>query len=583
MEDQDHIVNHLLAMAECLRTQENPKVKMAMKCVLSCFKLRMSPHLLAHCNLVYGRMLYYHTEQLQLAKEYLLQSYQMTANFDDIFKETHLQAFILICEICMAEQNFASIIPQMVAEIPGALAYPYLYHRLILLLTEMYTIQSRAEDAVRLLEMGRQNAPENSPLTLYYPLTVNLVKMKLNVMEGPDDQPPDIIKSICEMPRTHPAVPNLHLFARGTQLAYWLSRGQAKSAKGFLRDMQQESQVYANSELPEGFVWCMMDVITILTCVFTVAHSMTTCLLDKAQKYYGIATNHLKAMEMKHASKPYDASTARLLEKMRIILDELLCQMNIISCQPKKALLNIRCILEMSSRNRFLAEEFYPLTHLLLANYCIYNDDNSEAAARHFKLAVSGVKGQQTGIIAHLHAALFYLRTCRLRDYYAIADKVHLRCLEGQTPVIEILGYTLYMYHSYLFNRQNEFRSHVVHNLGATKKQDFFRFHSLVFPMFSTYFTGNPQNVHSSVCTLVWSKKMVDHALLLWTYLHIKDFVSETETVQGITLKETVESIEAASAALANSKVEARTDEHHQKLVNWFDGDPMNFLPRELL
>ncbi|CAJ0942473.1 unnamed protein product, partial [Mesorhabditis belari] len=580
MSSGDHVALGLLAMGECLRTQQPPKFKMAIKCVLSCFKQQMSTQLLAHCHLVYGKMLYFHTDQIDEAKENLLKSYKMMTTLGDVFKEARLQAFCIICEIYIINGAGPQIASQLKNEMAAAKSIPSIYNKLIFYLAEIFTLEGNAEDALKILEVGIQNNPSET-LIIYYKLTKNLVNMRIKGLICDPEEMAVVSQTIQALPQHLPHALNLRLFAMGSQLAFWLSRGQAKTARQFLKIMQMDCQTNANAPMPEDFLWGEMDALTILTCVFTVVHCAETCLLEKAIKYYGVATNHIKGLALKYSTKPYEAGVIRCLDRMRLVLEEVLAQMHIISCQPKAAITNMRSMLDISSRHLQLAEEYYPMVHLLMANYCVYFEENADYADKHFAIALKKIKDRSLNTMAHLQAALFYLSHCKQADYYSIADRVAQRSWENMAPSVVAMGHILHIYHTYLFKKHNEFRSHVVACLEVSKREDLFRSHSIVFQMFSTCFHGNPQNVLSGIGTLQWTKKLFDHSLLLWTYMHIAEIMKKGTAPTNVSEEETLKNIRISASALRDSKVEAANDPAHKALINWLDDDPSCFLQKE--
>ncbi|MFH4983126.1 hypothetical protein AB6A40_009835 [Gnathostoma spinigerum] len=58
----------LLAMAEHFRTMRSPKYKMAIKCVKACFKTPMSREMNTIVHFELGKLYFYYTENLDIAK-----------------------------------------------------------------------------------------------------------------------------------------------------------------------------------------------------------------------------------------------------------------------------------------------------------------------------------------------------------------------------------------------------------------------------------------------------------------------------------------------------------------------------------
>lgn len=69
--NQDAVAKALLGMAEALRTQDPPKLKMAIKCARSTLSMEISDEMKAICNLQLGKLLFFYTDNFELAKNHL--------------------------------------------------------------------------------------------------------------------------------------------------------------------------------------------------------------------------------------------------------------------------------------------------------------------------------------------------------------------------------------------------------------------------------------------------------------------------------------------------------------------------------
>lgn len=319
MSTAEHVAISLLAMAETLRTQQPPKFKMAIKCVMACFKQQLNDHMNALCNFELGKLYYFYTENQQTAKDHLELSYSMMSQIGDLFKEHRLQALCLICEIYISMNHGSAMLSYLKTELPVAKQfYPHIHSKMLLLYTEICALEENTSGALQAIDMGISSG--DTLTQIYFKLTKHLVNARFS---GTRIEPADaasVSQMIQSFSSESPHTANVRLFLIATQLAHNLSGGQSRSAKPLLRQMQQEVQNLANVPAPgPGLLWGETTALTILACVMTVISSALICSVERAHKYYGIATKHLSDVARRSAHRAHEPGISRALDKMKLV------------------------------------------------------------------------------------------------------------------------------------------------------------------------------------------------------------------------------------------------------------------------
>ncbi|KAK6026375.1 hypothetical protein OSTOST_07682 [Ostertagia ostertagi] len=188
-----------------------------------------------------------------------------------------------------------------------------------------------------------------------------------------------------------------------------------------------------------------------------------------------------------------------------------------------------------------LFEEFGPAIQSLLGHYCSYLRE-PDAAEKHFLAATKfkSCKDKNIWVMTHVNLAITYLAQCKHAEFYEIAD---------QTLIAECME--------------------------TAKTEDLFRLHGLSVLLFSIFV---PVNAEVILPTLDWSKKGHDHSLHCWS----NNTMARVLASHGMDGSAYIEAARKEMALLDEGVIRA---EHltnpSAALVEWFEGDPTAFLPKD--
>ncbi|ETN76500.1 hypothetical protein NECAME_03432 [Necator americanus] len=548
MSSGDHVAMTMLAMAETLRQLQPPKVKMAIKCAKGALTLSLSAEMAAHVKFQLGKLYFFYTENLELALQYLDSAYEMMTRMGEYFIQPRLEALVLICEALIhGPSNAAStnrVLTLIRSELGNAKAFPTIYAKLFFSYIEVNTIEGRAEDAMEACQVAIQQCADDPVVNLYFRLTKNMVSARVSGTVCDDSETVIIGQLINRLDQSSPTTANLKLFYICTLLAFMLADGKTRSSRQHLRTLQSEVQALSKDGacIQVGIRWMDTVPLTVFACLMTIVNSALQCNYERAAKYYTIAMRHIQDYNARASRNPCEYGILRSVQRMRMALNEMMAQCNIMACHPSMAMDNIRDMVQFSQRHGSdLFEEFGPAIQSLLGHYCCYLRE-PEAAEKHFIAAskFKSCKDKNVWVMTHVNLAITYLAQCKHAEFYEIAD---------QTLIAECME--------------------------TAKMEDLFRLHGLSVLLFSVFV---PVNAEVILPTLDWSKKGHDHSLHCWS----NNTMARVLASHGIDNSAYIEAARKEMALLDEGVIRAEHQTNPSAaLVQWFEGDPTAFLPKD--
>ncbi|VDL84276.1 unnamed protein product [Nippostrongylus brasiliensis] len=349
-----------------------------------------------------------------------------------------------------------SLSPEMTAHVRFQLGKLYFFYteNLDLALqalesSEVNTLEGRAEDALEACQVAIQHCVDDPVVNLYFRLTRNMVSARLSGAVCDESETMIIGQLINRLDQTSPATANLKLFYICTLLAFMLADGK--------------------------------------------------CNYERAAKYYTIAVRHIQDYNARASRNPCEYGILRSVQRMRMALNEMMAQCNIMACHPSMAMDNIRDMVQYSHRHgAALFEEFAPAIQSLLGHYCSYLRE-PEAAEKHFLAATKykSCKDKNMWVMTHVNLAITYLAQCKHAEFYEIADQLTPNRISSCSLIVKNNAQFLHAFHAYLLNKINECRTLIAECMETAKTEDLFRLHGLSVLLFSIFVPVNAE-VNSS-------------------------------------------------------------------------------------
>ncbi|CAJ0594053.1 unnamed protein product [Cylicocyclus nassatus] len=583
MSSGDHVAMTMLAMAETLRQLQPPKVKMAIKCAKGALTLSLSAEMAAHVKFQLGKLYFFYTENLELAVQYLDSAYDMMTRMGEYFIQPRLEALVLICEALIHGSPSAAssnrVLTLIRSELGNAKAFPTIYAKLFFFYIEMNTIEGRAEDAIEACQVAIQQCSDDPIVNLYFRLTKNMVSARVSGSVCDEAEAQVIGQLINRLDQAAPATANLKLFYICTLLAYMLADGKTRSSRQHLRTLQSEVQTLSKDGtcMQTGIRWMDTVPLTVFACLMTIVNSALQCNYERAAKYYTIAMRHIQDYYARASRNPCEYGILRSVQRMRMALNEMMAQCNIMACHPSMAMDNIRDMVQFSQRHGpDLFDEFGPAIQSLLGHYCIYLRE-SEAAEKHFIAAskFKSCKDKNVWVMTHVNLAITYLAQCKHAEFYEIADQLTPNRIADCSLIVKSNARFLHAFHAYLLNKIADCRSMIAECMETAKTEDLFRLHGLSVLLFSIFV---PVNAEVILPTLDWSKKGHDHSLHCWS----NNTMARVLSSHNVDNTAYVEAARREMALLDEGVIRAEHQTNPSAaLVQWFDGDPMAYLPKD--
>ncbi|CAI5437997.1 unnamed protein product [Caenorhabditis angaria] len=584
--NNDRIAMQMLAMAEVLRTQSPPKLKMAMKCARGALKLNLSKETEAHCHLQMGKMLFFYTDHFEAARDHLKLAYDMLLIMGDFYLLRRLEALCLICELYIHSRRWCvTDIENLIRkEMPIAKTYPHFYFKLLFYFIEATYLVDDMGAALDACTVGLQMVDANNKqMELYLRITKALITFQL-AREEPD--PADLLRigaMIKEM--EHDPSMSFHLknvkgFFMCTKLAFMISQGQSRTSRTLLRQIQQEVSSQKDQIAMPGMRWMDEKAMTVFACVMNVVGANVQGGYERALKYHNIAIKHADDVLNKSTNTPQEFGVVRCVSQMKMVSLEMMSLMNVMACRPNLALNNLQEMLYFSSKLgcSYVYEEYAPQIHYVLAMQSLYLN-RTDIALTHLTEALKTFpqKIRNTDPIAllRINLGMTYLNQMNMGAYYDISEELSPAKIAKCSPMVQNCHKAMVSFFDFLNNRTGPSKQLAQDGLQAAKAEDFFRLHSLFMMMLT-----NLMPVDESIVkpTVDFSKRSSDHAFALWGHTVYKRILDNAGGDSSECAQEIQRSMESLNT---DNLINLLRQSPAFNLLQWFNGSPFDYLPKE--
>uniref|UniRef100_A0A158PBI3 MAU2 chromatid cohesion factor homolog n=1 Tax=Angiostrongylus cantonensis TaxID=6313 RepID=A0A158PBI3_ANGCA len=208
--------------------------------------------------------------------------------------------------------------------------------------------------------------------------------------------------------------------------------------------------------------WMDTVPLTVFACLMTIVNSALQCNYERAAKYYTIAASR----------NPCEYGVLRSVQRMRMALNEMMAQCNIMACHPSMAVDNVLLLPRFNCYSQ--------------GHYCSYLRE-PEAAEKHFLAATKfkSCKDKNIWVMTHVNLAITYLAQCKLAEFYEIADQLTPNRIANCSLIVRNNAQFLHAFHAYLLNKVLECRTLIAECMETAKAEDLFRLYGLSILLFS--------------------------------------------------------------------------------------------------
>ncbi|VDN56673.1 unnamed protein product [Dracunculus medinensis] len=472
----DQYAISLLDIAEYFRTSNPPKYKMAIKCVKACFKTPISQEMNACASFELGKLYFYYTRNIDLAKFYLEQAYRCMKELGTVLTKNRIETACLLSEVYMQLKMYEPVKQILKEEVPYSREFHQFYAWLLFLLAEAYGTTGDWYNANEIISTGITifEQLENAPLECFFRLSQALVKTLL------------------------------------------------KNTKTCLRQLQSlvqtmKSTYDENTSQWPLFDWMGKETLTALTYLLTVIQSIHNCQMPRAYKYHTIALRHINDMRRLMVRSDWPVIRRRALEALaafEIILFENIATAQLMVAKPYEAISVINVMVEKMRLNADLFNCFEPQLHTLLGIYC-WSVRLPENAERQFQAALRTAKDTDTWIVINLSLAIVYLLTCKGSDFYGLFERITPGKLQSSSPLLKASAHFVHALHSYLQSRLQEAKSHLTDSVTIVRDEGAPRIQAL-----ATLLSAKLVSLEAPDMLLAannWAVKSADNSLILWS------------------------------------------------------------------
>ncbi|CAP30923.2 Protein CBR-MAU-2 [Caenorhabditis briggsae] len=405
--NQDEVAKALLGMAEALRTQDPPKLKMAIKCARSAVKLDTNDETRARCNLQLGKLLFFYTENFDLARNHLQLAYDKMTQMGDFAARERMHAISMIADLYIHYQNWPA------RPIKDALKHEILHTR------------------------GFQ--------TLTNKLLFQLIFLALEA-DPADKAHLEVIKD----------------FFVCTKLAYMFYQGKSRTSRQLLRQIQKQQT--SGETTIQGIRWLGEASMTLFACVMNITSALVQSNPGRLEKYFNLVVKHADDAIYKYTRTPQEPGVVRCINMIKMTTLEMMACCNVMACRPEQTLSNVRDMLEMCNRSsgpllyRFYAPHIQYILYHFGALEFFYHTQFSwfqnigglqccyfhqyDYAEKHFVSALNFINPDDTMshnkiAFINLNLAWTYLNQLKMADYYEVAERLTAPKIAGCSQMLK--------------------------------------------------------------------------------------------------------------------------------------------------
>uniref|UniRef100_A0AC34RL45 Cohesin loading complex subunit SCC4 homolog n=1 Tax=Panagrolaimus sp. JU765 TaxID=591449 RepID=A0AC34RL45_9BILA len=522
---EDTAALSFLAMAEHFRSSDPPCFKAAAKCLIASTKTNASPLIKGHCHYQLGKLLYYYTKNLALAKDHLMVAHQIFKSLGSHLEELRLRAACMIAECALCLQETDCILPLLREEAAYTRKHPAIHGKALLLTIESLAMVD-SNVALEVADMGLRyfNDLNDKVMECYFQLTKSLLYSRLS---GRDEQLSQSVSEFSTLITANPNVPNIddmRAFCYAIQLSYFLTTGMVNNSKRCLRQLQMTVQNKSKEEdMKPQFNWLRKELLTSLAYCMTALCNIQWGDYAKAIKYHTVSRNHLNELNAQ-MKKPEWGVIGRGHERfsahLYFALHDAVGQMYLARAMPEKVFENAT---EMVKVLRVVPKDlklFEGQIHLLLGQYFQYIN-LADAAEQQFIAVEKTTDDNDVIIMAKLCRCMLYLFQFKEHEFYDVFETVRYQNIESATATCKVVSQFVGAMHSYAHGRIAECKNLAADAVMTCQERDILRIQAMAMLIICRIFNCKDTE------TVAASKKMAqntnDPALQAWAIKSVID------------------------------------------------------------
>lgn len=601
----------LLSLAEEFRTKNPPDLKSCMQCLLAILNLPVSAPIIARTNYQLGSLIYRYTHDTNIAQTYLERAYEQTALSADLTL-VRLQVVALLVDIYLSQnqrQPAKQLLTRAINDTTtsgGGHHNLYWHYRFLLKLSHLNSEDGDFASANNLLSMGAQtaSATSDSYTNILFSLSKGMVLMVAKKYPNSMVQQPqhmhqvhpeqqlvntlaqagNLIEALQGYPLRKEA---LKVFFLVLQVCNLLNKGHNKSAKPYLRLLQQSIQTITNVNGPdalsieesnlispnmaENFIWLPKEHMCVLVYLVSVLHSMQAGFLDKAQKYTEKGLRQIDQIQLQSQTPDM------LLESFNILFLEHMSMCHLVMGNRVQAIKQTVQAMQLCHRGSpKLRIRHRGIVHTLLGFYAM-SMSMTEDAENHFSRVMNDNDvGTELRVMAMLNLALCYLqddtrRYERRNDVEVLLNRLNPEQLNSISFCLKAAAYYVYGLKAFYDERFNDAKRNLRETLKMANGEDLNRVTSCSLVLLGKIFNHSElprESLNMVVPAMKLAGKIPDIHVQLWASTVLREIYARDVNSQHHI--EAVNMHTSFSSRLNEDKIQASSLPEHS-YVQWLD------------
>uniref|UniRef100_A0A0R3RYZ3 MAU2 chromatid cohesion factor homolog n=1 Tax=Elaeophora elaphi TaxID=1147741 RepID=A0A0R3RYZ3_9BILA len=492
----------LLEGAEFFRAHNPPKYKMAIKCLKACFKTLMTHEMTSFVNFQIGKLYFYYTKNIELARHHLEQAYHGMKEAGTEYTKYRVEIACSIAEVYMQLKIFEPVKQLLRKESAHSRDFPLIHARLLFLLAEIHGAMNDWNNASEIVEAGASlfNQLGDPALECYFRLSsAMIISMDLSREE-------ELMKSIMEVSEKlvilsadNACLDYIKAFCCTVQICFFISAGLVRRVSLELADFS----IFKLNVIKNFDKYC-----NYVTGVYSV--------WVKAHKYHSIAMRHITDMRRLMAKSNWPVIRRGALDSLaafEIILLENISAAQLMLARPVETISVLGAMMERMRQSTDLFSHFEAQLHTLLGMYCwfVHLPDDAE---RQFQAALRTAKDTESWTVVNLSLAILYLMTCREADFYGLFERITPGKLQSSSSLLKASAHFVHALHSYLHSRLQEAKSHITDSVTIVRDEGVPRIQALATLLSAKLVAVDVPDM--LIAANNFATKSSDHSLALW-------------------------------------------------------------------
>ncbi|KAK6189027.1 hypothetical protein SNE40_005079 [Patella caerulea] len=510
----------LIGLAEYFRTSNPPNIRLCIHCLQAILGFQPSPEIEARTHLQLGNILLAHTKNIDTSQTHL----EKATYFDDVRFETAS----VLSQLYEKQNQTSKAKPLLLRAIELSKQAPYWHCRLLFQLAQIHAQERDFPSACNLLSLGTDFAIVSR--SEYTRLLFVLSKAMILLM---DKQMNEVHKVLVEASQlienyhgSHVHKESLRVFFLVLQVYHFLTAGQVKTVKPFLKQLQQSIQTITQIQ-PEDepvsnnpvdlFQWLPKEHMCVLVYLVTVMHSMQAGYMDKAQKYTDKALMQIEKLKM--------LDNHPLLSSFQLMLIEHIVMCRLIMGNKSSAIQEIFQACHVCQQQPRLFTTHGAQIHTLLGLYAM-SMNCMESAELQFKTACKLSTSNEVRLFVNLNLAIVYLRTNRQAELLGLMEAINPETVPQHSHSLKAAAFYVQGLQAFFQSRFNEAKRYLRETLKMANAEDLNRLTSCSLVLLGHIFLslGNHREAMNMVTpAMQLAGKIPDVHVQLWASSLLKD------------------------------------------------------------